>query len=133
MNNTIAYLFYLSASLFVVIWVGKILHRNGKLFLESNCPDKELADNTNNILYICYCLVNGGFAFYSLNACETLKSIDQIIAFVGEELGTLLLTLSIMHYLNMLIVPKVISLFANTTNTITNQLETTSNTKTTKP
>lgn len=132
MNNTIAYLLYLGTSLFVVIWVGKILYRNGKLFLVSNCPDKQLADNTNNILYICYCLVNGGFAFYSLNACETLKSNDQIIAFIGEELGTLLITLSIMHYLNMLIVPKIISLFANT-NTITNQLEIPSNTKTTKP
>lgn len=132
MNNTIAYLLYLSTSLFVVIWVGKILYRNGKLFLVSNCPDKQLADNTNNILYICYCLVNGGFAFYSLNACETLKSNDQIIAFVGDELGTLLITLSIMHYLNMLIVPKIISLFANT-NTITNQLEIPSNTKTTTP
>lgn len=132
MSNTIAYLLYLSASLFVVIWVGKILHRNGKLFLESNCPDKHLADNTNNILYVCYCLVNGGFAFYSLNTCETLKNINQIIAFVSSEVGTLLITLSIMHYLNMLFVPKIILLFANT-NTITNQLDTTPNTKTTKP
>ena len=51
MNNTIAYLLYLGTSLFVVIWVGKILYRNGKLFLVSNCPDKQLADNTNNILF----------------------------------------------------------------------------------
>lgn len=120
MNNSIAYLLYLMGSLIVVVWVGKILHKNGKVFLENNCTDKQLANNTNNILYVGYCLVNSGFAFYTLQTSRTLLGAHQIIEFVSESLGSLLITLAIMHYLNMIFVPKIISLFTN--KLINNQL-----------
>ena len=121
MYNSIAYIIYLLCSLIVVIWVGRTLHRNGKLFLEETCPDKHLADSTNNLLYVGYCLLNTGFAFYQLNSFQTLKSFTQVIEFVASSEGFILITLGIMHFLNMLIVPKIIMYFADTDQLITNQ------------
>ncbi|MDP2386279.1 MAG: hypothetical protein Q8M29_07900 [Bacteroidota bacterium] len=120
MYNSIAYIIYLLCSLFVVIWIGRILHRNGKLFLEETCPDKQLADSTNNILYVCYCLMNSGFAFYHLNSFATLKDLNDVIEFIATSEGFILITLGVMHFLNMLIVPKIIMFFADTSKLITN-------------
>jgi len=120
MYNSIAYIIYLLCSLIVVIWVGRILHRNGKLFLEETCPDKDLADNTNNLLICGYCLMNSGFAFYKFNSLDTLKNFTDVIEFVASSEGFILITLGIMHFLNMLIVPKIIMFFADTNKLITN-------------
>lgn len=121
MYNSIAYILYLLCSLVVVIRVGRILHRNGRLFLEDTCPDKHLADSTNNLLYVGYCLMNTGFAFYQLNSLHTLKNFTDVIEFIASSEGFILVTLGIMHFLNMLIVPKIILFFADTKNIITNQ------------
>ena len=124
MYNSIAYIIYLFCSLVVVIWVGRLLHKNGKLFLEETCPDKHLADNTNNLLYVGYCLMNSGFAFYQLNSLETLKNFTDVIEFVASSEGFILITLGLMHFLNMLIVPKIILFFAETDKLITNPSDT---------
>ncbi|HEY1041052.1 MAG TPA: hypothetical protein VGF30_16680 [Bacteroidia bacterium] len=114
MYNSIAYIIYLLCSLFVVIWVGRLLHKNGKLFLEETCPDKHLADSTNNLLYVGYCLVNSGFAFFQLNSLDTLKDLTDVVEFIAASEGFILVTLGIMHFLNMLFVPKIILFFADT-------------------
>lgn len=111
MYNVIAYSAYLACSLVVVLWVGRILHRNGKAYLFEECPDQLVSEAANNILYVCYCLLNAGFAFYDLNACHRLNSLAEIIEFLASSEGFLLLVLGFMHLLNLLFAPKVISLF----------------------
>ena len=113
MYNVIAYIIYLSLSLVVVLWVGKILHRNGKDYLFGECPDKNISESVNNILYVGYCLMNSGFAFYFLNTCETLRNMEEVLVFIVNSEGTIVSALGFMHFLNMIAAPKLVVLFVN--------------------
>ena len=106
-----AYIIYLLCSFLVVVWVGKILHTNGKAYLFEECPDKAISESANNLLYVCYCLVNTGFAFYHLDTCGSLHSVSEVLEFLTRSEGFILITLAIMHYINMLFAPMAISFF----------------------
>src|SRR3954468_19269045 len=113
MYNVTAYIIYLSLSLITVLWVGRILHRNGKDYLFAECPDKQLSEASNNFLYTGYCLVNSGFAFYFLNTCEILLNFNDVLEFISHSTGIIYSALGVMHFANMLLAPKIINLFIN--------------------
>jgi len=116
MYNVIAYIIYLSLTLITVLWVGKILHRNGKDYLFAECADKNLSEASNNFLYTGYCLVNSGFAFYFLNTCETLKNLNDLVEFITNSTGIIYASLGAMHFVNMLLAPTIINLFISKRN-----------------
>lgn len=116
MFNVLAYIIYLFLSLITVLWVGKILHQNGKDYLFAECSDKALSEASNNFLYAGYCLVNSGFAFYFLNTCETLESLTQVVEFISRSTGIIYASLGAMHFVNMLLAPKIINLFISKRN-----------------
>lgn len=111
MYQILAYSIYLSLSLLTVLVVGKNLHRNGKEFLFGECPDEALSNSTNNLLYIGYCLVNTGFAFYFLNASGTISSFAQVLEFIATSEGIIFVSLGVLHILNVLLAPRIISFF----------------------
>jgi hypothetical protein len=111
MYKILAYIIYLSLSLLTVLVVGKNLHRNGKEFLFGECPDEGLSNSTNNLLYIGYCLVNTGFAFYFLNASGTINSLVQVLEFIATSEGIIFVSLGVLHLVNVLLAPRIISFF----------------------
>ncbi len=111
MYTILAYLIYLSISLITVLLVGKNLHRNGKSFLFAECPDEELSASTNNLLYVGYCLVNTGFAFYFLNSSRSIVSLSELIEFITASEGIIFLSLGILHMLNVILAPRILSFF----------------------
>jgi hypothetical protein len=120
MYNIVAYLVYLGLSLIVVLWVGKILHRNGKEYLFAECHNKQLSGNANNILYIGYVLVNTGFAFYFMNRGNKLYNFIEVAEYISFCFGYILSTLGIMHFINMILAPRITSLFIKKQQPITN-------------
>ena len=117
MYNIVAYIIYLSLSLTTVLVVGKILHRNGKDYLFAECDDKQLSEASNNLLYTGYCLLNGGFAFYFLNTCDTLNNFNDVVEFISYSTGIIYSSLGAAHFFNIIFVPKIINLFINKRNT----------------
>ena len=115
-SNISAYIIYLSLSLITVLWVGKILHSNGKDYLFAECPDKNISEATNNLLYTGYCLVNSGFAFYFLNTCETLNSFNEVLEFISFSTGIIYSSLGAAHFFNIIFVPKIVNIFINKRN-----------------
>lgn len=111
MYNVIAYIIYLCLSLIIVLRVGRILHRNGKDYLFGECHDQAASEATNNLLYVGYCLINTGFAFYFLNSCETLTNFTEILEFITDSEGSIIISLGAMHFVNMLLAPKIITFF----------------------
>lgn len=111
MYQILAYIIYLGLSLITVLVVGKNLHRNGKEFLFGECPDEALSHSTNNLLYIGYCLVNTGFAFYFLNASGSIQSFAQLLEFIATSEGIIFLSLGALHILNVILAPRIISFF----------------------
>ena len=111
MHTIIAYIIYLLFSLLTVIFVGNILHRNGEAFLFAECPDKELSHSANNFLYIGYCLVNTGFAFYFLNPSNAICTTSQVIEFMATSEGIIFLSLGVLHIFNLVFAPRILSFF----------------------
>lgn len=111
MYQIVAYIIYLSFSLITVLVVGKNLHRNGKEFLFAECPDENLSTSANNFLYIGYCLVNTGFAFYFLNSADSITTLSEVIEFIATSEGIIFLSLGFLHVLNVILAPRIISFF----------------------
>ena len=107
MYNLIAYLIYLSVALTTVLLVGRPLFRNGRFFLIEIFESEQTADQINRLLYVGYCLVNTGCAFFHLNSLATLNSSQQLIEYIASSCGELYLIIGIMHFLNLLIVPRI--------------------------
>lgn len=113
MYTIIAYITYLLISAATVLIVGKDLHRNGKNYLFGECSNKEMSESANNFLYIGYCLVNTGFAFFFLRSAGDLTSFSQVLEFITDSQGIIFISLGITHLINIIIVPKIIMYFLN--------------------
>jgi hypothetical protein len=116
----VAYTIYLICSLITVVVVGKILHTNGKVYLFGECSSHEMSASANNFLYVGYCLVNTGFAFYFLRSAENLNSLTQLLEFIIESQGIIFFSLGSLHFINIIYVPKIIMYFLNKRLTIKN-------------
>jgi len=106
-----AYVIYLTISLITVLIVGKSLHRQGKVFLFAECPDVSLSNSANNFLYVSYCLVNIGFAFYFLNTSGSITNFSELLEFIATSEGIIYVSLGFMHVLNVIFAPRIISFF----------------------
>ncbi|MCB1643486.1 MAG: hypothetical protein KDI37_17280, partial [Xanthomonadales bacterium] len=100
-----AYALYLSVSIALTIWVARTLSQTGRIFLV-RCfgQDQELADSTNRLLVIGFYLINLGFICYRLGNWP-VGSAD-LIAALGTRIGVTLLTLGLMHFVNMLMIAR---------------------------
>ena len=111
MYQILAYIIYLAFSLITVLIVGRSLHQQGKVFLFAECPDESLSNSANNFLYIGYCLVNTGFAFYFLNTTGSITNFSELLEFIATSEGTIYVSLGLMHVLNVIFAPRIISFF----------------------
>jgi len=85
-----------------MIKIGWVLYENGEVFLNTIFKNnKILVKNINNILLTGYYLINLGFATITISCWEHIYTIEQLISFLAEVLGKIILTLAIMHYNNI--------------------------------
>ena len=103
--NIAAYLVYLLLMIVIIIYVGKLFHRNGRIFkLALFKHDTALTDKVNNMLLIAYYLFNIGYAFITLQHWERELNLQTFISSISHNTGILILILSSTHYLNMTII-----------------------------
>lgn len=86
----------------LVVWLARTLQRNGEVFLENVFDDDGMARAVNQLLVVGFYLLNLGYALllYKVGAAVALTE-----AFNGlvERIGTLLLSLGVIHLVNMAI------------------------------
>jgi len=71
------YLAYLVLSLAITVWVGRSLHKNGRVFLVENFEGNDaLADSINHLLLVGFYLINIGFVSLALRFGE--KPVDLV-------------------------------------------------------
>ncbi len=98
----LTYAIYLLVSLAITVWVGRSLHRNGRVFLIANFAGQEaLADSINHLLLVGFYLINFGFVTLALRAGD--KPVDAIGAFefLSTKVGLVIVVLGAMHFFNM--------------------------------
>jgi len=103
MNTSLGiYIAYFLVSLGMTIWVGRTLHKNGRLFLiEAFAGNREMADSVNHLLLVGFYLINLGFILVFLRVGPKPADIVQGVEYISTKLGIVVLVLGAMHFFNM--------------------------------
>jgi hypothetical protein len=101
--NLVTYAIYFSVLLFVVLYVGSQLFRNGRPFLLNTFRGNELtADSVNRFLLSGYYLMNIGYTVIALKVWQQVGSMQNVLETACFKIGAILLTLGIMHLFNVI-------------------------------
>jgi hypothetical protein len=100
--NIAAYITYLIITYLITVKVGQVFYHNGRhyiLFVLNG--DEQLTDFINKILLVGYYLLNLGYATIMLSFWKTITHFTDLMASVCTITGRIVLSLAIMHFINM--------------------------------
>jgi hypothetical protein len=92
---------YLGISGYITVYVGQVLYKNGRHFIQRMLEDENLTDSVNQILLAGYYLVNLGYVSTMLTLRQPANTIAELIASLSVAIGRIVLTLGLMHYFNV--------------------------------
>lgn len=102
MTPVITYLVYITLSLSLTIWVGRTLHKNGRIFLVDVFKgDAAMADSVNHLLVVGFYLINLGYVALALKLGYSVETARQSIEAVSSKVGQVSLVLGAMHFFNL--------------------------------
>lgn len=100
--NIMAYMFYLLVTIYVVVIVGNVLHKNGRPFLIAVFHRNiSLADSINNLLLTGYYLLNIGYCIIALKIWIKIENFQQLTEILSFKIGAIVFLLGIMHLFNI--------------------------------
>lgn len=97
------YLVYAAVALALVVFLARTLYRNGAIFLKDVFEEDALADSVNQLLVIGFYLLNLGYALLLYRLQPEYQTITVAFNELVAKLGTLLVSLGVIHLLNMFI------------------------------
>jgi hypothetical protein len=98
------YLIYLALSIALTIWVGRTLHKNGRVFLVDVFHGNEaLADSVNHLLVVGFYLINFGYVSLALKLGYIIETAEQSVEALSVKIGMVLLVLGGMHLFNLFV------------------------------
>jgi hypothetical protein len=95
---------YILISVFVTVYVGHKLHRDGGVWIASLMDDKSMAVRINGLLLMGYYLVNIGLIFYAFSTWEELDTWMNSLNQLSRKVGIILLLLGYLHYQNIILI-----------------------------
>jgi len=96
------YAIYVTLSLAITVWVGRTLHKNGRVFLVENFSGNEqLADSVNHLLLVGFYLVNFGFVTLALKYGTKPTDLVSAVEALSTKVGLAIVVLGAMHFFNM--------------------------------
>jgi hypothetical protein len=103
--NVTAYIIYLIMTIFVIVFVGKLFYKNGRVFILALMKDDAAAtDQLNNILLVAYYLFNIGYAFVKLHFWQKIENLEMLVASIANNMSVLIFILASTHYMNMMLI-----------------------------
>lgn len=102
--TVITYGVYLAISIAVTVWVARTLFTNGQRFLVDVFQgDQELALSVNHLLVVGFYLINFAIVCLALRVRTDVVSARGSFEALAEKIGTVLLALGMMHFLNFVV------------------------------
>ncbi|MGI9599147.1 MAG: hypothetical protein ACR2QK_23490 [Acidimicrobiales bacterium] len=101
------YLVYTITAISLVVFLARTLQRNGKVFLENAFDQPELAQSVNQLLVVGFYLLNLGYALLVYQVQPSYESLTLAFNELVVRIGILLLSLGVIHLLNMLVFWKI--------------------------
>jgi hypothetical protein len=103
--NVSAYIVYLIMTVFIIVFVGRLFYKNGRIFILTLMNDDTVTtDHLNNILLIAYYLFNIGYAFVKLRYWQKVENLDMLVSSIANNMSVLIFILASTHYMNMLMI-----------------------------
>lgn len=100
--NQLTYILYILISSAIVLIVGELCYRNGKIYILNYFPTAvNFGNNINKLLKIAYYLLNIGLAIWSLQSITEILSFVAMILEISKRLSTILLIIGILHFINI--------------------------------
>jgi hypothetical protein len=104
----VTYLAYVLLAVPLTLWVGRTLHRNGRVFLVDVFDgDEQLADAVNHLLVVGFYLVNLGYVSLALKVSYEVASTQTAIEALSLKVGAAALVLGAMHFANLFVLNKL--------------------------
>ena len=104
---SIVYAVYAAVSVGLTVWLARQLSASGRVFLEDVFTDNHaLANAVNRLLVVGFYLVNLGYACLLMTG-GTAVDVRSAIETLAGKLGALLLSLAVMHFLNMFVFHRI--------------------------
>jgi hypothetical protein len=96
-----AYVFYIAASLGMVVWVGQTLYRNGAVFLRDVFDGEDRVVAVNRLLLVGFYLISIGFVLLTSSLGTGVESLGDAYRNLSIKLGAVALVLGVMHVMNL--------------------------------
>jgi len=107
--NITGYFIYLSITIFIILRVGKICYKNGNIFVAELIPNHaDICQKINHVLLMAYYLLNIGYCAMTLISWQKILSSTQLIETIGIKTAIIIFIISVLHYLNIIILTKYI-------------------------
>ena len=98
----LTYACYLAISIALTVWVGRTLHKNGRLFLVDAFHGHEaLADSINHLLLVGFYLINIGYVTLALKYGDKATNLQEVFEALSTKVGAVLVILGGMHFFNL--------------------------------
>ena len=109
MNPTLwTYAVYIVISIALTIWVGRTLHKNGRIFLvDVFAGNDALADSVNHLLLVGFYLINFGFVSLALKLQHHVRNATESVETLSYKIGYVLVVLGAMHFLNLYVFSRI--------------------------
>ena len=107
--NITGYFIYLIITIFIILRVGKICYKNGNIFVAELIPNHaDICHKINQVLLMAYYLLNIGYCAMTLISWQKILSSTQLIETIGIKTAIIIFIISVLHYLNIIILTKYI-------------------------
>lgn len=101
------YLLYAFTAIGLVVFLARTLQRNGRIFLEDAFDESDLAGAVNQLLVVGFYMLNLGYALLVYQIQASYGSLTLAFNELVVRIGVLLLSLGVIHLLNMVIFWKI--------------------------
>jgi hypothetical protein len=98
------FIIYILISGYITVYVGQVLYKNGRHFILKMLKEEGLTDSVNRILLTGYYLVNLGYVSLMLTQRPPVETLSELIAALSVSIGRIMLTLGVMHLVNIAII-----------------------------
>jgi hypothetical protein len=104
MYLTTYYVAYLTISVALILWLGRILHRAGAVLLDEAFHDKPaLVAAVSHLLDIGFYLMSVGYVIAWTGTYFPMDTFSMVIQIVSGKVGGFLLMLGCVHLFNLLL------------------------------
>lgn len=101
--GVLVYLVYMAVAVGLTYWLARTLFRAGGVFLESVFEGRrELGDAVNRLLVTGFYMLNLGYALYLVRS-EPQSNAFEAMQFLVNRFAVLLVTLGLIHFVNVFV------------------------------